>query len=132
MWHGDDRLSAQAEPGGTVDPLNLVAAGDRDFVEFRVNAGSQAAGRRLLDLGLPHGALVVLIQRRDHTFVPTGGSHVQAGDRLLILADQSQRALLTAAFVTEGGSLRTEAPTHGRASPEFLRSGIRRGGRWRR
>jgi Trk K+ transport system NAD-binding subunit len=57
------RLSAQAEPGGTVDPLDLVAAGDRDIVEFRVNAGSQAAGRRLLDLGVPHGALVVLIQR---------------------------------------------------------------------
>ena len=92
------RLSALAETGGTVDPLDLVAAGDRDIVEFRVNAGSQAAGRRLLDLDLPHGALVVLIQRGDHSFVPTGGSHVQAGDRLLILTDQSQRALLTAVF----------------------------------
>jgi potassium/hydrogen antiporter len=68
------RLSALAGTGGTVDPLDLVAAGDRDIVEFRVNAGSQAAGRRLLDLGLPHGALVVLIQRGDHSFVPTGGS----------------------------------------------------------
>jgi cell volume regulation protein A len=92
------RLSAPAGSGGTVDPLDLVAAGDRDIVEFRVNAGSQAAGRRLLDLGLPHGALVVLIERGDHSFVTTGGSHVQAGDRLLILADQSQRALLTGAF----------------------------------
>ena len=92
------RLSAPTGTGGTVDPLDVVAAGDRDIVEFRVNTGAQAAGRRLLDLGLPHGALVVLIQRGDHSFVPTGGSHVQTGDRLLILADQSQRALLTAAF----------------------------------
>ena len=46
------RLSAPAGTGGTVDPLDLVAAGDRDIVEFRVNAGSEAVGRRLLDLGL--------------------------------------------------------------------------------
>lgn len=92
------RVSAPAGASGTIDPLDLVVAGDREIVEFLVNAGSQAAGRRLLDLGLPHGALVVLIQRGDHSFVPTGGSHVQPGDRLLILADQSQRALLSVAF----------------------------------
>jgi hypothetical protein len=39
--------------------LDLVDASDRDIVEFRVSAGSQAAGRRLLDLGLPRGALVI-------------------------------------------------------------------------
>lgn len=57
------QLSAPAETGGTVDPMDLVADSDRDIVEFRVSAGSQAAGRRLLDLGLPRGAITRLSRR---------------------------------------------------------------------
>jgi hypothetical protein len=44
--------------------------------------------------GLPNGALVV---RFSAVIVPTTRGRLQMGDRLLILADQSQRALLTGA-----------------------------------
>ena len=76
--------------GGAVDPLDLMAAGDRELEQLTVSPGSAAAGRRLVDLRLPVGALVVLIQRDGGSFVPTGATTLQPGDRLLILAERPQ------------------------------------------
>ncbi len=49
--------------------------------------GSDAAGRQIVDLGLPPGVLVVLIARDGHYHVPSGGTVLQPGDELLALAD---------------------------------------------
>jgi cell volume regulation protein A len=59
-----------------------------EMVEIPVPPGSAVIGRTLVDLALPAGALIVLIRRRDDTFVPRGGTIVEAGDELLVLAEQ--------------------------------------------
>jgi cell volume regulation protein A len=38
--------------------------------------------------GLPRGALIVLIGRGDEFIVPNGGTVIEAGDRLLMLAGE--------------------------------------------
>ena len=74
---------------------------DSDLVEVVVPVASPVVGRRILEIGLPEGALVVLISR-DRTFVvPRGSTVVLDGDRLLMLADAASltqvRALVRAA-----------------------------------
>jgi len=60
--------------------------------ELEIHAGSAAAGRRILELGLPRGALVVLLNRDGQSLVPEGSTLVHAGDTLLVLADNADLA----------------------------------------
>lgn len=71
----------ECEPGGRV-PCDLV--------DVEVKEGSAAAGKQLVELGLPEGALVVLINRGEEFIIPTGGTILDPGDRLLFLAAAAQ------------------------------------------
>ncbi|MHB1317855.1 MAG: potassium/proton antiporter [Anaerolineae bacterium] len=57
------------------------------FVELEVPAGSFADGRSIVELDLPAELLVILIARGDEFIIPSGGSELHAGDRLLVLSD---------------------------------------------
>lgn len=73
----------ECEPGGRV-PCDLV--------DVEIRPDSAAAGKQLVELGLPEGALVVLINRGEEFIIPTGGTILNAGDRLLFLAAAAQLA----------------------------------------
>lgn len=74
-----------------LDPLEVVATGGRELINVTVTPGSAAAGRRLMDLRLPTGALVVLIERAGRSWIPTGGSELQTNDRLVVLSGHDER-----------------------------------------
>jgi cell volume regulation protein A len=84
-------------------PLDFVPTGreNSDLVEIAIPPNGAAAGRQIVEVGLPRGALVVLVNRDDEFLVPSGGTVLEAGDRLLVLADQGKlsgvRAKLEAA-----------------------------------
>ncbi len=65
------------------------------FVELEVPAGSFADGRAIVALDLPAELLVILIARGAEFIIPSGGSELHAGDRLLVLSDPNalQRSL---------------------------------------
>jgi potassium/hydrogen antiporter len=65
---------------------------DSDLVEVVVPPGSPAAHRKILELGLPEEALVVLVSREGRFLVPRGATTVLEGDRLLLLADRESLA----------------------------------------
>ena len=48
--------------------------------------GSAADGSRILDLGLPPEALVILIHRGGEFLIPKGATELCAGDSVLVLA----------------------------------------------
>jgi len=52
------------------------------------------AGRRIMDLGLPKSALVVLVMRDNDYVVPRGDTRLQAGDTLQVLADGEDLRIL--------------------------------------
>lgn len=87
------RFRYPIEYNPTPDEKNQLA-------EVPVPPGSQAIGRQLVDLGLPTGALVVLIRRDDHVLVPRGGTRIEPNDVLLVLAERDAldrtRALVNA------------------------------------
>ncbi len=65
-------------------PSNLKSG----LVEVRIPGYSTAVGRRLLDLGLPKGAFIILMGRKGRCFVPDGGTVLEPNDSLLAFADQ--------------------------------------------
>jgi potassium/hydrogen antiporter len=76
-----------------------------DLVEIEILPGSHAAGKRIVDLDLPPGALFVLLDRDQRFVVPRGDSLLEAGDVVTVLAgDESLaqvRKLLAAAATPE-------------------------------
>jgi cell volume regulation protein A len=63
------------------------------MAEFRVREEAFAAGKDIVELGLPESALIMLISRDSGFILPKGGTSLQTGDTLLILA---KRELLPA------------------------------------
>lgn len=58
------------------------------MAEVQIPDNSIVSSKRILEIGLPDGALIVLIKRDDEFFVPGGGTVLREGDNLLVLADK--------------------------------------------
>jgi cell volume regulation protein A len=73
------RLKApfEFEPGAGVDG---------EQIELEIPEQSFAVDKRIVDLGFPHGVLVVFIERNNKYIVPSGGTVLKAGDRLHLIA----------------------------------------------
>ena len=71
-------------------PLQFIPAtpSDAELVEIVVPMRSAAVGKSIVELGLPKGALIVLVSRGDEWLIPTGSTALEAGDALLLLADR--------------------------------------------
>jgi cell volume regulation protein A len=57
------------------------------ITEIHVPATSPAIGKKLSELGLPRGTLLITISRNDEFVVPNGQTEILADDALLVLAD---------------------------------------------
>ncbi len=78
-----------------------------ELKELAVPPHSYMAGKAIVELGLPPNFLIILIAR-DHEFVlPSGGTMLQGGDTLLVLADRKSfdevHTKLASAQEKEGG-----------------------------
>ena len=76
-----------------------------EIIELEVADGSDAAGCKVKELGLPDGSLVISILRDGGGFVPNGDSVVQPGDEVLLVLDAELET-----SVTERFSDRSSAP----------------------
>lgn len=81
-------------PDKSVFPLLLEPANGlkRNLVNVEVPANSPAVGKRIVEVGFPKGALVVLIRRGSTFIVPKGATAIESRDRLLVLADREDLA----------------------------------------
>lgn len=66
------------------EPTNSIQG---EMVEFELPEGSPASGKRVLELGLPPGALLIMVGRDNSFLVPSGGTMIQARDTLYLLAE---------------------------------------------
>jgi cell volume regulation protein A len=60
---------------------------DARLNDMIVPFGSKAAGIPLMKLGIPPKALIILVTRKEHFFIPDGSTALQDGDVLLVLAN---------------------------------------------
>ncbi|MFL5909044.1 MAG: potassium channel family protein, partial [Gaiellaceae bacterium] len=74
-----------------------------EIIEVEVSPGAPAAGKRVRELGIPDGALVISILRDGTGFVPLADSVVEAGDEVLLVLDSGLEESITSRFQATSG-----------------------------
>ena len=69
-----------------------------EILELEVAAGSAAAGRRVADVVLPDGSLIISVLRNGTGFVPKADSVINAGDQVLLILDPGLEEAITPHF----------------------------------
>ena len=69
-----------------------------EIIELEVAGGAPGAGKKVKELGLPDGSLVISILRDGQGFVPAGDSVVQEGDEVLVVLDVGLESQVTERF----------------------------------
>jgi trk system potassium uptake protein len=82
---------------GLVHLLDL-AEDHLEIIELQVADGSPAAGRRVGEVTLPEGSLIISILRDGGGFVPKPDTTIQAGDEVLVVLDPGLEASITSQF----------------------------------
>jgi len=87
-------LKLEATVREKVNPLELdpIAGITSQLVDVEVRRGSSIIGKQIVGAGFPKGALIVLIGRGEEFIVPNGGTGIELGDRLLVLAGEEDLA----------------------------------------
>ena len=85
---------------GVSDPMEYtprlaMSLGDgcapgNDLIELIVQPESRPVGKQIVDIGLPSGTLIIMIEKKGNRFVPCGSTVLEEGDHLLILTNPSQ------------------------------------------
>jgi len=73
-----------------------------EIIEIIVGDNSPAAGKRVDQVPLPEGSLIISILRSGTGFVPKADSMIQAGDEVLVVLDPGLEEPVTAHFATDG------------------------------
>jgi len=88
---------------GLVHLLDL--AGDRlEIIELQVPDGCPVVGRRVCDVDMPEGSLIISILREGGGFVPKGESVIESGDEVLVVLDPGLEEHITQQFSSNGAS----------------------------
>jgi trk system potassium uptake protein TrkA len=75
-----------------------------EIIELEVAAGSLVAGRRVSDVTLPDGSLIISVLRNGTGFVPKGDSVINAGDQVLLILDPGLEESITIQFASNGAA----------------------------
>ena len=87
-----------------VAPLGALWFDGREVLELEVGEGSPAAGRRVQDVPLPDGSLIISVLRDGAGFVPKADSMIEAGDQVLLILDPGLEQAITPQFAPNGAS----------------------------
>jgi cell volume regulation protein A len=82
-------LDPNPSPSRSSLRFDPMASPNRQLVEFEVAPNSDAKNKRIVDLRLPAGVLVLLVARDGEDVVPNGGTVLRRGDVIQLLADST-------------------------------------------
>jgi trk system potassium uptake protein TrkA len=69
-----------------------------EIIEVEVSEGSPAAGRRVQEVELPEGSLIISVLRNGRGFVPQAETVIEADDEVLLVLDPGLEDSITAQF----------------------------------
>ncbi|HWI22863.1 MAG TPA: NAD-binding protein [Baekduia sp.] len=69
-----------------------------EIIEIEVAEGALAAGKKVSEVELPEGALIISLLREDSGFVPKADSQINAGDEVLLVLDPGLEEQITKLF----------------------------------
>ncbi len=84
---------------GLVHLLKLQAE-DLEIIEVEVTAGASAAGKRVDQIELPDGGLIIAILRDRAGIVPSGDTVIDVGDEVLLILNPGLETDITGLFTT--------------------------------
>jgi trk system potassium uptake protein len=90
---------------GLVHLLDLPAE-QLEIIEIEVTAGAPAASKRVADVAVPEGALIISVLRNGSGFVPKADTVIEAGDEVLLVLDPGLEADITEQFAPNGSAPR--------------------------
>ena len=73
-----------------------------EIIEMEVADDAPAAGRKVIDIDLPDGSLIISVLREGGGIVPKGDTVIEAGDEVLLVLDPGVEADITAQFSPNG------------------------------
>ena len=60
---------------------------DLHFIKIEIDGQDSWAGKTIMELNLPKGILIAMIQRKKETIVPRGNVQLRIGDRVILAAE---------------------------------------------
>ncbi len=91
----DDRVNAT-----TLETLARLGKSDLELVQLAIADASPANGRRVADLALPNGSVIVAVDRGNgEVVIPNGETVFHAGDGVIAMIKHAARADVCAALV---------------------------------
>src|SRR5580658_7361330 len=69
-----------------------------EIIELEVQPSAPAANKRVSEVTLPQGSLIISVLRDGRGFVPTGETVVEAGDQVLLVLDSGLEEQITPVF----------------------------------
>ncbi len=73
-----------------------------EIIELEVVPGAPAVGRRVADIELPEGSLIISVLRGGSGFVPKADTVIDAGDEVLLVLDPGLEGSITGFFAPNG------------------------------
>jgi trk system potassium uptake protein TrkA len=86
---------------GLVHLLDLPAE-RLEIIEIEVTENAPAAARRVVDIDIPDGALIISVLRGGEGFVPNAETVINAGDEVLLVLDPGLEEAITMQFAPNG------------------------------
>jgi trk system potassium uptake protein TrkA len=91
----DDRVNAM-----DLEPLARVGRGDLELVQLHIADDSPARGKRIADVNLPRGSVIVAVERGGgEVVVPNGDTTLQRGDDVVAMIKHDARLDVCTALV---------------------------------
>jgi len=73
-----------------------------EIIEMVVADDAPAAGRKVIDIDLPEGSLIISVLREGGGIVPKGDTMIEPGDEVLLVLDPGLEEDITAQFSSDG------------------------------
>jgi trk system potassium uptake protein TrkA len=89
--------------GGSMRTLHNFMEDDVELLELGPYEVNRVAGKRVRDISMPKGSLILSIVRGEEALIPGGDTVIEEGDRLCVIAHGKVVERLQLAFPGEGG-----------------------------
>ena len=94
------RLIEHEVPHAGLVHLLKLQAEDLEIIEVEVGEGSASAGKRVEEIELPDGGLIIALLRESTGIVPSGETLIEAGDEVLLVLNPGLEEAITSLFTT--------------------------------
>jgi trk system potassium uptake protein len=88
---------------GLVHLLDLPAE-RLEIIEIEVTRNAPAAAKRVADIAMPDGSLIISVLRGGSGFVPKADTVIEAGDEVLLVLDPGLESAITQQFAPNGAT----------------------------